>query len=150
MEADQFPDVEVGEHVAVEDQERLFDSCVLGGESDGPGGVEGFGFHGVGERDAGASAVGIGIQKGARQEAEREHHLVDAVGGEVPDDVFDHRPIQDRQHLLREIGGERAKPRPEASYQNHGAHGARPIRRWSSVLRSFPTRSPADPPFRGT
>ena len=132
MEQDQLIDGEVGEHIAVEYEERLVDPGVLGGESDGPGGVERLGLDGVVEGDSGAATVGIGVAERVGQEAEREHHLFDAVGGEVSDHVLDHGPVHDRQHLLREIRCERAQPRPEAPDQYHGAHGARPIRRWSS------------------
>ena len=47
MSGDECPDVEIGEDVAVGDDERVVDAGVLGGETDRARGVERLGFDGV-------------------------------------------------------------------------------------------------------
>jgi hypothetical protein len=88
--------------VTVDHHEALGDAGVVGGEADGPGGVERLGLDGVVQLDAGARAVGIRVGEGVGLVPERQHRLGDAVGAQVGDDVLDHRPVDDRQHLLRQ------------------------------------------------
>jgi hypothetical protein len=47
VEVHQLRHVEVGEDVAVDDDERLVDACRVGSETDGTGRVERLGFDGV-------------------------------------------------------------------------------------------------------
>ena len=87
VEADQPGHVEVGEHVAVDDDEALVDARLAGGEADGTGGVERLVLDGVRQRDAGALAVGIGVEEGVGLVAERQDGFGDAVarpGGRRP------------------------------------------------------------------
>ena len=78
-ERDQRGDVEVGEHVAVGDDERVVDARDVGREADGPGGVERLGFDRVAQRHAGAAAVGEGLDERLGLEAERQRDLGDAA-----------------------------------------------------------------------
>ena len=55
-------EIEVTEHVTVDDDEGLVDSGESGGEADGAGRVERLGLDGVGQPHAGDLAVGIGLQ----------------------------------------------------------------------------------------
>ena len=55
---DQLADVEVGEHVAVDDDEGVVDAGRPGGEGDGPAGVQRLGLDGVAQRHAGALPSG--------------------------------------------------------------------------------------------
>ena len=80
---DEGADVEVGEHVAVGDDERVVDAGVVGGEADRPGGVERLGLDGVVERDAAAAAVGEGREERLGPEAERQRDVVDAAALEA-------------------------------------------------------------------
>ena len=59
VEGDERADVEVGEDVAVDDDELLGDAGVLGGEADGAGGVERLGLDGVVQLHAVVDAVGV-------------------------------------------------------------------------------------------
>ncbi len=99
-------DVEVGEHVAVDHEERVVDAGVERGEADRAGGVERLGLDRVVQPHPGAHLVGVRLDERVGPVPERQHRVVDAVPAEVADDPLDHRPIDDRQHLLR--GGERS------------------------------------------
>jgi hypothetical protein len=58
VERHQRREVEIGEHVAVDDHEGLVDPAEAGGEADGTGRVERFGLDGVGQADAGGRPSG--------------------------------------------------------------------------------------------
>ena len=105
VEGDEGGEVEVGQDVAVDDDEALVDAGVAGGEADGAGGVERLGLDRVAQPHAGARPVGIGSLEGVGPVAERQHGLVDPVAGQPGDDPLDHRPVDDRQHLLRASRG---------------------------------------------
>ena len=70
VEGHQGAEVEVGEDVAVDDDEALVDAGLGGGEADGAGGVERLGLDGVVEADAGAHAVGV-ARRGRRRAGSR-------------------------------------------------------------------------------
>src|SRR5262245_25093420 len=129
VEGDEPPDVEVGQNVAVEHQEPLGDARVAGGEQDGPGRVERLGLDGVVQRGAGAPTVGVAPPEPVRAVAERQHDVVDAVVGEVADDMLDHRPVDDRQHLLGPRQRQGSQARAEPADEHDGAHVSPP---WSS------------------
>ena len=79
MEGDELGDVEVGEHVAVGDDERVVDAGVLGREADGTGGVERLGLDRVVELDTAAAAVGERLDERLGQEPERQRDVGDAA-----------------------------------------------------------------------
>jgi hypothetical protein len=108
VEGDERRDVEVREHVPVDDQEALIDPGVEGGVADGSRSVQRLGLDRIVQRGAGAPPAGVDVTESVGLVAERQHHVVDAVGGQVPDDVLDHRPVDDRQHLLGPVVGQGA------------------------------------------
>ena len=68
------------------------------------------------------SSDGEGLDEGVRPVAEREHGTVHAVGSQPFEDVHDHRPLDDGQHLLGDLVSERPKPRALAADENDGVH----------------------------
>src|SRR5690606_24962000 len=78
---------------------------------------------------------------GIGQKAQREHDVVDTVLGQVADDELDHRPVDDRQHLLGAGTGERTQPRAEPPDQHDSAHY--PSGGVSAVVSAGASGSPA-------
>ena len=64
VKVDQSPNIEVGQHVAVDDEERVVDPDVAGRKADGAGGVHGLWFDGVREMDTTSPVVGKGSHEG--------------------------------------------------------------------------------------
>ncbi len=93
-----------------------------GGEPDGPGGVERGRLDRVGHPDTGDGPVGIGVDEGVGPVAEREHGVVDPVGGQVAEHPLDHRLLDDRQHLLGRGEGQRPQAGALAAHQDDGPH----------------------------
>ena len=79
MEVDERGDVEVGQHVAVGDDERVVDAAEVGGEVDRAGGVERLRLDRVVQRDTVALAVGKGLDERLGLEAERQRDVGDAA-----------------------------------------------------------------------
>ena len=63
VELDEPAQVEVGEDVAVHDEEPLADAGVIGSEANGAGGVAWLGLDGIVQAHSGAASVGIGGPK---------------------------------------------------------------------------------------
>ena len=122
MERHQCGQVEVGEHVAVDDDEGLVDAGEGGGEADGAGGVQRLGLDRVGQPHAGDPAVRVGLHEGIGQVAQREDGLVDAVRGEVAEHPLDHGHPDDREHLLGRRERQRPEPRPLAAHEDNRFH----------------------------
>jgi hypothetical protein len=122
VEGQERAHVEIGQHVAVDDDEPLVHAGVAGREGNGSAGVERLRLDGVGEPDIGAPAIGIGGEEGVGPVAEREHDLVDPVLGEVRHDPLDHGPARDRQHVLGRGEGQRPEAGALTSDQDHGLH----------------------------
>ena len=99
VEAHHRAEVEVGEHVAVADDEPLVDP--FGREPDRAGGAERLVLDGVADLDvaedvlAGAVVREVRVER-VRQVAHREHDLVDAVPGEPPELALEERLVRDR------------------------------------------------------
>ena len=123
VEGDEGAEVEIGHHVAVDHDETLVDAGLEGGEADGAGGVERLGLDGISQAHARALPVGIRSLKDVGPVAEGQHGLVDIVSGQPGHDPLDHRPVDDRQHLLRRGEGQGAQPGAEAPDEHDGAHG---------------------------
>ena len=123
-------DVEVGEDVAVEHQEPPVDTRRRGREADGAGRVERLGLDRVVQAGAGAVVRGRRRER-VRPVPEREHHVVDAVVDEVADDVIDHRPVHDREHLLGRgvVSGRSRVPNPPT--RTTARIGPAPVVPWS-------------------
>ena len=124
MEIDERGDVEVGQHVAVGDDERVVDAAEVGRESDRPGGVERLGLDRVVQRNPVALAVGKGLDERLGLEAECQRHVGDPSLRQVVDKAFDDRHVPDRQHRFRC----RQRQRPQVEYRSR-----RPERRRASA-----------------
>ena len=120
MERDQGAEVEVGEHVAVAHDQSLVDA--LGGEADAAGGAERLGLDDEPHLQS-PGAVGEVTGEGVGQVAERQHHLVDAVGRQPVELALDEREVDDRQQRLRRRVGERTQPGALAADEDDGLHG---------------------------
>ena len=94
----------------------------VGGEADGPGRVERLGLDGVGQPHPGGTAVGIGLDEGVGQVAERQDGLVDAVRGQLAEHPLDHRHPDDREHLLGRRERQGTQPRPLAADEDDRLH----------------------------
>jgi len=113
--------VEVGEDVAVADQEPARDAAGLGGEADRPGGAERFRLrrHLEGQVRERPPGEGVGPV------AEGEDDLGDAVPGQPRQLMFEERPVDDREQRLRRGPGEGPETRALAPGQDDGLHGRR-------------------------
>ena len=122
MRGEQRGDIEVGDDVAVDDDERVVDPGVFRREPDRAGGVEWFGFHGVVESRTMAMAIQERLQERLGLEAERQGHVGDATLDEAPDEAGDHRLVTDREHRLRNVVRERPHPGAEPADEHDRAH----------------------------
>ncbi len=68
------------------------------------------------------TAVGERRRKRLGFEAERKHHIGDATRSETIDQVHDHRPVEDRQHRLGNVVGERPQASSEPADEHDGEH----------------------------
>ena len=121
-------DIEIGEHIAVDDDERLIDPRRLGGETNSAGSVERLRFDGIGQRHTSALTIGIRLPEDVFFVAERQHDLIHTVGAEPADDMLEHRRTDHRQHLLRCGEGERPETGSEAADEHDCLHGRPPGR----------------------
>ncbi len=134
VEVDDRPEVDVGEHVARDDEEPLVE--MAHGVADRPGGAEGRLLGGVDDLHAELGAVAeVGADR-VGHEGHRHHDLVDAVALEQVDDVLHHRPVDQRQHGLRRVRRERAQPGALAPCHDHGLHRSNLPRRRNGALRA--------------
>ena len=101
VELHQRADVEIGEHIAVGDDERLVDAAEVGREPDRAGCVEWLRLDGVAQLDPGTATVGERSDERLRLEPEGERDLGDPAAGEVGDQALDDRHVADGQHRLR-------------------------------------------------
>ncbi len=113
---------DVGEGVPRDDHERLLE--LLGRVPHAPRGAERTLLGRVGQVDAHVGAVAEVIAHLAGQELHGDHDVLDAVVADVPDDVLHHRPVGEREHRLRLVGGQRPKAGALAAGHDHGLHGA--------------------------
>ena len=56
MKVDQAGEIEVGEHIPVDHHEGVVDADVVGGEPDGPGGIQRCRLDRIGQSDSGDDA----------------------------------------------------------------------------------------------
>ncbi len=122
MEGDERTEIEVGEDVAVDDDEGLVDAAVGGGETHRTRRVEWLGLDGIREPDPRGVAVRIGLLEGVGQIAQGENRLLHPVRRQVGQHPLDHRHPDDRQHLLGCRQGEGAEPGPLATYEDNCLH----------------------------
>ena len=100
MEGHQGAEVEIGEHVAIDHHEGVVWLEDLGGESNGTGRVERLGLHGVRQSNASALTIGICLQEGLGEVAEREDRIGHTVERELDHDTLEHWNSHDGEHLL--------------------------------------------------
>ena len=122
MKGHQRRQIEIREHISVDDDEGLVDAGERGGEADGAGRVERFGLDGVGHTHAGDPAVRVGLHEGVGQVAERKDGVIDAVRGEVPEHPLNHGNADNGEHLLGGRERQGAKPRPLAPNEDDCLH----------------------------
>ncbi len=129
VESEQFAEIEVGQDVAVDDDQPLpADPGPLRREADRAGGVEGRLLDGVGERHSRDLAARERCDKGLRAVAEGEHRLAHAVAREPLENAGDDRPPRDGEHRLGDVQGQRPQSRALAADEDESPHGPLPRR----------------------
>ena len=124
VELDQLGQVEVGEHVAGDDQEPL--GQLVHRVANRAGGAEWGVLGGVDHADPELGAVAEPVADVVRLEGDGDDDVVEAVLLQQVDDVFHHRPVRQRHHRLGDIRGEGAQAGPLAAGHDHGLHGGDP------------------------
>ena len=124
VERDELGEVDVGDHVAGDDEEALVE--VLHGVAHRAGGAERHRLVGVDDLDAELGAVAeVGLD-GVGHEGDGHDDLVEAVPPQQGDDVLHHRAVGHRQHRLGRVRGERPQAGALAAGHDHGLHRRRP------------------------
>ena len=146
--ADDLGEVDVGQHVTGDHEERLVE--LVSGVAHRAGSSQRRVLGGVSHLDAELPAVAEVGADLVREERHGDHDLVEAVAREQLHDVLHHRPVRHRHHRLRLVAGQRAQPGALAAREDHGLHEAsRPDRRGRSGRRAAPRgRSARSPPRR--
>ena len=112
-------EVDVAEHVAVEDVEAaVVEQRVAVG--DGAGGAERLVLDGVVDLESVAGAVADDRLDGLGEKAGGEDRALHAVTGEVVEDVGDERPLDDRRDRLGHARGDGTQPRALAADEDDG------------------------------
>ena len=75
------------------------------------------------DRHTRARAARISIDEGLRSEAQRQHHPGHPVTAQMGHYVFDHGPVDDRQHLLRSVRCQRMETDSQSPDEDNGLHG---------------------------
>ena len=113
-------EIDVGEHVAGDHEERLVE---LGHRvAHRAGGAERRFLGGVAHPHAELRAVAEVGADVVRHERDRHDDVVEAVPGEELHDVLHHRHVRDRHHRLGLVARERAQPRAFTAGQDHCLH----------------------------
>ena len=112
--------VDVGEHVARDHQERVVE--LLGRVEDGPGGAERRLLGGVSHPHAEVGPVAEVVPDLVGEERDGDDDVVEAVRREEPHHVLHHRPVRQRHHRLGLVARERPQPRALSPGQDHRFH----------------------------
>ena len=118
--------VEVGEHVPVEDHEAIAEQALVGGEPDRARGAERLVLLDVGDLRAPGDLVAERRAQRLGPEAAGHDHLVDPVAAEPVDHVADERAVDERQRRLRLGQRQRAQPRPLPADEHDRLHHGPP------------------------
>ncbi len=118
---DERGEVDVGEHVARDHEERVVE--LRRRVAHRSGGAERRVFRGVAHGDAEIGAVAEVVADLVGEERDRDDDVVEAVQLEQVDDVLHHRLVDEGHHRLRLIAGERTQTRALATGQDHCFHG---------------------------
>ena len=113
--------VDVGERVAGDHQEGVAEE--VGGVADAARGPEQTVLAAVGELDSAGRPVAEVPLDQLREPVQVGDRLDEAVAAEQAQDVLHHRPVEDRDHRLRHLVGDRPQPRAQPRRQDHRPHG---------------------------
>ena len=119
--------VEVGEHVTVEDHEPIAEQPLIGRQPHRARGAEGLVLLDVEDLRAIRDRVAERGTQALGLEAAGHDDLVDPVAAEPVDHVADERAVDERQRRLRLGQGQRTKPSSLAADEHDGLHQARPM-----------------------
>ena len=120
VEGHHLGQVDVGEHVAGDDQEPLVE--LVPGVAHRAGRAERGGLGGVDHADAELGAVAEVGPDGVGHEGHGDHDVLEAVLAQQVDHVLHHRDVGHGQHRLGLVGGERAQPGALAAGHDHRLH----------------------------
>ena len=140
---DQRAEVDVGEHVTGDHEERVVE---LGRRvADRPGGAERLVLGGVAHADPEVGAVAEVVADLVGEVRDRDHDVVETVAGQQGDDVLEHRPVDERHHRFGLVARQRAQAGALTAGQDHGLHPGTFIPAPSSPPRraAVPSRSAA-------
>ena len=113
-------EVDVGEHVAGDDEERLVE--LVGRVAHRARRAERRVLGGVPHAHAEVRAVTEVRADVVREERDRHDDVVEAVLGEQADDVLHHRPVRDGHHRLRLVAGQRPEAGALSPGEDHCLH----------------------------
>ncbi len=135
---DDRAEVDVGEHVARDHQERVVE--LVGRVEDGTGGAERGLLGGVAHPHAEVGPVAEVVADLVGEERDGDDDVVEAVVREEPHDVLHHRPVRQGHHRLGLVARERPQPRALSPGQDHRFHAAIlsscDARPWRSAARA--------------
>ncbi len=120
VEVEHGAQVDVGQHVAGDDQEPLVELVL--GVADRSGRPERCRLGGVDHADPELAPVAEVGADGVGHEGHRHHDVLEPVGPEQVDHVLHHRDVRHREHRLGLVGGERPEPGPLAARHDHCLH----------------------------
>jgi hypothetical protein len=120
VRVDERGEVDVGEHVARDDEERVVE--LVRRVADRPRGAERAVFRRVAHGDPEVGAVAEVVADLVGEERHRDDDLVEPVLRQQPDDVLHHGLVHQRHHRLGGVAGERAQPRPLTTGHDHRLH----------------------------
>ncbi len=115
--------IQVGQDVAVDDEEPLVQPGLQRRKADGTRRVERLRLHRIVQRDAGTGPVRIRLDEGVGPVPERQHHLGHTRFRQAADHALEHGGVGHRQHLLGQGQGEGAQASAETSNQDDRSHG---------------------------
>tara|TARA_B100000700_G_scaffold269697_1_gene311256 strand:+ start:7549 stop:7929 length:381 start_codon:yes stop_codon:yes gene_type:complete len=123
MPTDHGRNVKVSQNIAIKDQECLVDPGILSSEANSPGSVQRLRLNGIVESHSGASGIRVGGCKRLWPETQRKDHPTHAMGREMGNHMFDHRPVNNWQHLFGRMSGQWTQACAEPTDENDGLHG---------------------------
>ena len=124
---DDRAEVDVGEHVARDDEEPLVE--LVAGVQHRAGRPERGLLGRVDHAHAELGAVAEVRADRVGHEGDGDDDLAEAVLAQQEDDVLHHRPVGHRQHRLGLVGGERAQAGALTARHDHRLHAGTPVRR---------------------
>ncbi len=145
---DDGAEIDVGEHVAGDHEERVIE--LVHRVSHRPGGAERRLLGRVGHAHAELRAVTEVVPDVVRHERHRDDDLVDPMALQQVDDVLHHRPVHQREHGLGRVRREGTESSALAPCHDHGLHGTPHIGWTRSGFAANPRTEPTAPPRAAT